>query len=106
MEINSISKAVLSPLILVNNVSIDNKNRRHWYHVSLLVFCSDGTTSIRDAQINTDRPCVNIYALEGCKKSATHSVALGISANIQSVSYLGFMTEAEFFGKPTDGYAH
>ena len=92
--------------MLVNNVSVDNKNRLHWHHVSLLVYCSDGTTFSREAQINSTNPYVSKPVIERCRQQIINETELAESASIQAISYIGCMTNAEFFGKPTDGYAH
>lgn len=78
----------------------------YWYLVFLTVLCADGTTSFHEVNISVDRPCVTDYALEGCRKSAIRNTEGSISASIQSVSYLGFMTKDEFFGESQGNYVH
>ena len=87
-------------------MSSNNKYRLYWYLVSLAVLCADGTTSFYEVNISADRACVTIYALEGCRKSAIRNTEGSISASIQSVSYLGFMTKDEFFGESQGNYVH
>lgn len=87
-------------------MSINNNDHSHWYHVSLLVSHSDGTTSNREAQINSTKPYITKQIIEHCRQQMISDTELAESANIQAISYIGFMTNAEFFGKPNDGYAH
>ena len=97
---------ILSLLIKVNNVAENNNNRLHWYHVSILVFCTDGSTSFREVQINTNKQYVSKAIIENCRHQIIHDTELAEGASIQAISYLGFMTELEFFGKPDSAHVH
>ncbi|MDD9158536.1 hypothetical protein PVK64_20465 [Aliivibrio sp. S4TY2] len=80
-------------------MSSNNKYRLYWYHISLVVLCADSSTYFHELDVSGGKPYVTAPALERCRKFAISETEVAISASIQSVSYLGFMTEDEFLGE-------
>ena len=78
-------------------MSSDNKHRLHWYYISLLVLCTDGSTSFSEVQIKTEHQYITKAIIDACKQCAIRDTELAESASIQSISYLGLMTVAEFY---------
>ncbi|MGR6834738.1 hypothetical protein [Aliivibrio wodanis] len=84
-----------------------NNERLHFYHISMSLHFTDGSTDYREIQISSTSQFVSRSTIEKCKQDAIkqfskspHPRAAHIYA--QAISYLGFMTNAEFFDESLD----
>lgn len=78
---------------------INNNNRRHRYLILLLVSTSSGVMSHHEFMLDTEYQYVTKQNLDKCKEMLSNAPGQFESAVIQSVSYLGFTSESEFYGK-------
>ncbi len=68
----------------------------HWHYITFIVYCTDTSHAIHEMPIACNVRRVTHAVIEKARELAIQTTESAISASVQSISYLGCMTEEQF----------
>lgn len=73
-----------------------SSERLHFYLISMSLHFPNGSTAYRESQVSSTAQFIARGVIEKCKQDAIEGFCSAAYVHVQAISYLGFMTDAEF----------